>query len=83
MYYILHNDELGYTDYCPVFESRELAEREAAFKARRHSVIEIEDWQATSKPCCPKAFTPSRCGTCARCSSPIAQRIEALRKACK
>ena len=60
--YVLHNDEIGYTDWCPVFTSKEEAEREAADKCRFHTVIEVTDMEAY-KECHPVRVLPG----CERC----------------
>ena len=50
--YVLHNDELGWTDRCPVFIDKSEAEKEAANKCRFYSVIEI-DIESGLEPCTP------------------------------
>ena len=59
--FVLHNDELGYMDPCPVFTDRKDAETEAAFKCRKHSVKEVDN---NYSPCHPMIKT-SMCDKCA------------------
>lgn len=61
--YVLYNEELGYTDACPVFTKKEDASVEAAFKCREHSVQKrnIGDF----KPCHPYKGGDKRCLDCA------------------
>lgn len=60
--YVLRNEELGYIDDCPVFRTEKEASREAAFKCRDHSVLEIE--LDNFEPCHPKGAGGS-CKACA------------------
>lgn len=60
--FILRNEELGYTDKCPVFTNRHEADEAAAIKCREHTVIEVE--RTTLKACRPaKAY-----GCCLKCA---------------
>lgn len=47
--FVLYNEELGYTDACPVYTKQSDARKEAACKCREHSVQKrnISDF----KPC--------------------------------
>lgn len=59
--FILRNEELDYTDICPVFQTYKEAWEVAACKAREHSVLEVPD---TFQRCCPKHIGSS----CQRCA---------------
>ena len=71
--YVLRNEELGYHMYCPTYENKEDAERDASSKCRRHSVIEADERKIT--PCKPHRLCLS-CFLCARCASTVDARMD-------
>lgn len=70
MLYVLYNEELGYINDCPTFESKEEAESAAINKCRYHSVMKIPE---ISSPCNPVSMH-QRCLKCARCSATVEKR---------
>lgn len=76
--YVLENTELGYIDRCPTFEKREDAEREAAFKCRKHSVIE-EELEYPVTGCIPGRLS-RKCLSCALCAATVERRKRFIEK---
>lgn len=75
--FVLHNDELGYTESCPVYEVRSEAGHDAASKCRHHTVCEVkaEDYE----PCVPVRLA-DRCLRCARCAATEGRRRDYMRE---
>lgn len=71
MGYVLYNEELGYINDCPTYETYDEAMKAAVFKCRFHSVKEDNDIQ----PCKPVNLH-SGCLKCLRCAATVEARQE-------
>lgn len=76
MAWVTFNEELGYRNDCPTYESKADAEEDAAFKCRMHSVREVKSKDI--EPCVPIEIDRN-CLRCARCAATVEKRQAFIR----